>query len=124
MVIRVVPRHPLKLTRATEYQLVLAAECRLVGKNFFLRAGINDLQSARLGLIASRKVARRAVDRNRGKRIAREAFRVARVRLPAIDVVLQLKNDLRKSGNRVLRTELDRLLHEVSGRFGAAGVVP
>ena len=124
MVNRIRPPHPLKLTRAAEYQSALAAECRLAGKNFFLRARINDQQSARLGLIASRKTARRAVDRNRGKRIAREAFRATCGKLPAVDVVVQLKNDLRKSGNPELRRELDRLLHEVLGRFSSSRVAP
>ena len=101
-----------------EFRSALAAQCRLSGKNFFLRAGSNALPGARLGLIASRKAARRAVDRNRGKRMAREAFRAARAWLPAVDVVLQLKNDLRKSGNSDLRKELDRLLREVAARFG------
>ena len=92
--------------------MVLAAECRLSGKSYFLRAASNAHPGARLGLIASRKAARRAVDRNRGKRIAREAFRVARAQLPAVDVVLQLKNDLRAAGNLQLRQELDRLLRD------------
>jgi ribonuclease P protein component len=94
----------------------------LSGKNFLLRAGVNGLAGARLGLIASRKAARRAVDRNRGKRLAREAFRAARATLPgltAVDVVLQLKNDLRKSKNPGLRKELDRLLRDAAARFGA-----
>jgi ribonuclease P protein component len=115
--------HPLKLTRAAEYLTVLASECRLSGKNFFLRARSNELVGARLGLIASRKAARRAVDRNRGKRLAREAFRAVSVRLPAVDIVLQLKNDLRKSDNPDLRKELDRLLREVAARFGNFGTV-
>ena len=89
-----------------------------------LRARINGQQRARLGLIASRKTARKAVDRNRGKRIAREAFRAARVSLPTVDVLVQLKNDLRKSGNPDLRAELDRLLREVMGRFSSPRVVP
>lgn len=66
--------------------------------------------AARLGLIASRKTARRAVDRNRAKRLAREAFRAARANLPAADVVLQLRNDLRGMGNAAVRAELDALL--------------
>jgi ribonuclease P protein component len=117
--------HALKLTHATEFRATLAAECRLSGKSFLLRAGANTLPGARLGLIASRKAARRAVDRNRGKRLAREAFRAAHSvhpGLPAVDVVLQLKNDLRKTGNRDLRKELDRLLREVAARFGVAAI--
>lgn len=118
--------HPHKLTQASEFKAVLAADCRLSGKNYLLRAGagfnagdaFNPLSGARLGLIASRKAARRSVDRNRGKRIAREAFRAVRATLPAVDVVLQLKNDLRKSGNAELRKELDRLLRDLTARYG------
>lgn len=114
-------RHPDKLTSAAEFRAVLAAECRLSGKSFFLRAGLNGLPAARLGLIASRKAARRAVDRNRAKRLAREAFRSARPGLPAVDVVLQLNNDLRRSGNVAIRRELDRLLRDTAARYGRSG---
>ncbi len=110
--------HPRKLTKAGEFKAVLAAEGRLSGKNFLLRAGVNALPAARLGLIASRKASKRAVDRNRGKRLAREAFRAARSTLPAVDMVVQLKNDLRNSGNGALRQELERLLRDLGARFG------
>ena len=112
------PGKPNKLARPDEYRAVLAAECRLAGNNFFIRALPTTRAAARLGLIASRKAAPRAVDRNRGKRLAREAFRAARAQLPAVDIVFQQKNDLRKSGNPVIRRELDRLLREVAARFG------
>lgn len=121
--------HAGKLTRASEFKAVLGGSYRASGASFLLRANpavsvvsAADLAQARLGLIASRKAARRAVDRNRGKRIAREAFRAARAGLPAVDVVLQLKNDLRKAGNRSLRWELDRLLSKLHSRFGVVEV--
>jgi RNase P protein component len=38
--------------------------------------------------------------------------------LPAVDVVLQLKNDLRDRDNGELRKELDRLLREMAARYG------
>ena len=112
---------PSKLSRAEEYRAALAADCRLSGKNFLARALPNSWTSARLGLIASRKAAPRSVDRNRGKRLAREAFRAARAQLPAVDIVVQQKNDLRKCGNPVIRRELDRLLIEIAVRFGYSG---
>ena len=48
----------------------------------------NDLGMTRLGLIVAKKVLRRAVDRNRAKRVIRESFR--RQSLPALDVVVRL----------------------------------
>ena len=49
----------------------------------------NDSGMARLGLIVGKKVLRRAVDRNRAKRLIRESFRRQR-RLPAVDIIVRL----------------------------------
>lgn len=48
----------------------------------------NDVGVARLGMIVAKKVLRRAVDRNRAKRVVRESFR--RQSLEAVDVVVRL----------------------------------
>jgi ribonuclease P protein component len=109
--------HQQKLTQAKEFQLMLKAPCRISSDSFLLRAGENGLSGARLGLIASRKAARRAVDRNRAKRLAREVFRSARAQLPPIDLVLQLKYDLRDIGNAPLRMDLARLMRRAGARF-------
>jgi len=108
-----------KLVTADEYRLVLAGHYRVAGKYFLVRALANTLGAARLGLIAGRKAAPRAVDRNRGKRLAREAFRSAKPKLPAVDIVFQQKNDLRTINNPAIRGELDRLLRDVVKRFSA-----
>lgn len=116
-----------KLSRPEEYRAALAASYRCSGKNFLVRAVLNMQSAARLGLISSRKVAPRAVDRNRCKRLAREAFRAARAQLPAVDIVFQQKNDLRKVGNPDIRRELDQLLRDVAacfGRIGSSGEFP
>ena len=44
---------------------------------------------ARLGLIVSKRMLPRAVDRNRAKRVIRESFRHA-VELPAMDIVVRV----------------------------------
>ena len=112
------PGKPSKLSRPEEYRAVLVAPCRLSGANFLVRALPNQWPAARLGLISSRRAAPRAVDRNRSKRLAREAFRAVRARLPTADIVFQQKNDLRKHANATIRKELDQLLQDVMARFG------
>jgi ribonuclease P protein component len=69
----------------------------------------------RLGIIASSRVAPRAVDRNRVKRMAREEFRVARRRLGGLDVIVQLR---RRPGRETAaaRAELGGLLEALAAR--------
>lgn len=51
----------------------------------------NGLAHARLGLIVSRRVAPHATQRNRYKRLMREAFRLRQQELGDLDVVARLK---------------------------------
>ncbi len=46
--------------------------------------------SARLGLVVGKKLLKRAVDRNRVKRVIRDQFRRRRAELPAVDLVVRL----------------------------------
>ena len=88
---------------------MLRAGTRAAGRNFVVRAVPNTGEQARLGIIAGRKAAARAVDRNRGKRLVREVFRSAD--LGAHDVAVQLRNDLRAQTNDALRSELLTLMN-------------
>jgi len=67
----------------------------------------DDPAGARLGLAIARKQARRAIDRNRLKRITRESFRHQRAVLCGIDVVVLCRRDAVSADN----TTLSRSLH-------------
>ncbi len=56
--------------------------------------------NARLGLAISKKNAKRAVDRNRIKRLIRESFRLHLVELPAIDIVVMAKPVAKNAKNQ------------------------
>lgn len=88
-------------------------------RHFTLFATPNGLTQARIGIIASRRVARRAVDRNRAKRLVREAFRKARHRLGGIDVVVELRR-CPPQGTAAAGVEIAKLLDEL-GALKRAG---
>ena len=69
------------------------------------------MPDARLGLIVGKRAVRRAHDRNRLKRAAREAFRQRRGELPSVDVVLQVRASIH---HRELKRRLEKALEQMS----------
>lgn len=68
---------------------------------------------ARLGLALAKKKLRLAVQRNRVRRIVREAFRVQRYRLPDVDIVVVARSEAGQATRQELRKDLDRMLRSV-----------
>jgi len=76
----------------------------------------NGLSLARIGIITSKRVAPRAVDRNRAKRLVREVFRKLRQRLEGVDVVVELRRCPSQKFDEDAGAEITRLLEEFGGR--------
>jgi ribonuclease P protein component len=85
--------------------------------HFVLYARSNDLDRARLGIVAAKRYAPRAVTRNTIKRVTRELFRQST--LPAIDCIVRLSQPVNsKAGpatNAKLKAELRRELAQLLG---------
>lgn len=96
-----------RLRRAADFAALRHAPGRLDTRFFLIRYRLSETGSARLGLAVSRRVSKRAVDRNRIKRNARESFRRARALLPAFDLVLIARQPAAMATGPALRTDLD-----------------
>ena len=75
-----------------------------------MQVSLNGGDLARLGIVVSRRTARRAVDRNRLKRLVRETFRRQQRELSGFDVLVRPRRVLRGEEKRAAREELRALL--------------
>ena len=97
----------LRLLAAGDYRQVFeTAVYKVHGKGLMILATPNELGHPRLGLIVSKKNLRRAVDRNRLKRLARESIRLQQHRLPSVDIVLMARRGVGDLDNKVLHRQL------------------
>lgn len=70
----------------------------------------NELNRARLGVVVAKKVERRAVGRNRIKRLVRETFRQVANDIGNVDLIVRAKQPMRRTQAPEARAALMRLL--------------
>ena len=70
--------------------------CAVRSRHFQVMGRPNELGHARLGMIVSKRLFSRAVDRNRIRRLIRETFRMSVHTFPALDLVVRPYNLLEK----------------------------
>lgn len=81
-----------RLLTPSQYKLVFdQPTTKIHSEHFLLFVRKNDQMGSRLGLAVSKKKLKRATDRNRLKRQAREVFRLNQHQLPLVDCVLIVK---------------------------------
>lgn len=97
-----------RLCKTDEYSSVFAFRRALRGRYFMLHYRPSE-GSARLGVVAAKKLAKKAVTRNLVKRLAREHFRIVRATLPPCDLILRLSASPRGASRRELREDLQAL---------------
>ncbi len=111
------PRH-LRLTEAKQYQRVFAGSSRFGNRYLTVLAKENQLEHPRLGLAISKKCAKRAVDRNRIKRLLRESFRASQSSLPAVDLVIMCRPLILKLDNPEIFQNIEKQWHHLRKKLG------
>jgi ribonuclease P protein component len=101
-------RQSARLSGGTAFKRVLASKCRSSGPAFTVMGIPNGTADARLGLAVTRRQVRRAVDRNRLKRLARESFRRNATLLSGLDVVVLPKTAALNLANAGLYADLEQ----------------
>lgn len=96
-----------RLRRAADFAALRSAVGRTRTRFFVLRWGPSAAGTCRIGLAVSRKVSKRAVTRNRIKRIIRESFRDRRADLAPFDVLVIAQPSAALADNQMLRRDLD-----------------
>jgi len=99
-----------RLTEPAEFKRVFdGCRCKAGDRWFTALAIPNDREYPRLGLVVSRKAARRAVARNRIKRQVRESFRNTQARLGGLDIVVIGRFGIDQQDNSALAQALENI---------------
>lgn len=110
----------MRLRSRPQFTEALAEGAAGLRRHFTVYTRPNGLPHARIGIIASKRVAPRAVDRNRAKRLVREVFRAMQHRLNGTDVVVQLRRWSPRGSIPQARADLARLFDELAARARSA----
>jgi len=100
-----------RLLLASSYQNVFNnVDFKCAGKYLLFLACKNELPIGRLGLAISKKHLKKAVDRNRVKRLVRASFQEKQLQLKSLDIVVLLRNNRSAlATNEQINQELDQL---------------
>ena len=113
-----------RIRRAGDFAAMRNASGRFGGRCFSVRYRENGLEHARLGLAISKRVSKRAVERNRIKRLVRESFRRFRTQLPAVDLLVVARDHAAGLPGPELLADIDQLWKKLASRQPASALKP
>lgn len=108
-----------RLLRPGDFAALRSAS-RRVGADHFHAEAAPRTSGPRLGMAVSRRVSKRAVERNRIKRQIRESYRHIRPQLPALDILVVARTSAAAHDNATLRADLIRLWDKLRRLAAAA----
>jgi ribonuclease P protein component len=107
---------PARLHQGHEFKRVFARGQKFVSAGLVVIAADSATPHARLGLALAKRHLRRAVERNRVKRVVRESFRRVRGSLGAVDIVVLARHRTAMMSNAELFAQLRGLWPQIARR--------
>lgn len=108
-----------RLLRPADFAALRAEAKRLSTRYFRIEYRARAQAPARLGMAVSRRVSKKAVVRNRIRRVIREEFRLHRANLPHVDMLLIARSAAVDGTNEQLRSELDSIWQRLASLMQA-----
>jgi ribonuclease P protein component len=95
-----------RLLSRSDFAALREGSQRLVTRSFVAEYRLSEKGLARMGVAISRRVSKRAVERNRIRRTIRESFRANRAELPHVDILVIARTLAAQQTNPLLRDDL------------------
>jgi ribonuclease P protein component len=103
--------HALRLRKSSEFQRVRQQGRSLISRLLILAWMPNDVARLRIGFVVSKRISKRAVERNYIKRLLSEAIRAALPRLGVgLDIVVSARQQASTADLRTLEQDMLALL--------------
>jgi ribonuclease P protein component len=108
-----------RITKTDDFSSVFSLRKRISGRYLVIHYRAGQSAGARLGLVVSRKIAKRSVDRNYMKRVLRELFRRRRSRISPMDLVVRVTKAYGYVDFAEVEREFSELLVRLERRIAA-----
>lgn len=102
-----------RIHATAEFHQVYLRGWRLSGRYYLLYYRDNNFNHPRFGVVASRKSLKKAIMRNRVRRIAKENFRLKKGHLHPMDIIFIAKSQSREASKKELHECIDQLLNQL-----------
>ncbi len=98
-----------RLKTKREFQFVFDQPRKVTHKYFLALFKSSRVEHPKLGIMVNKRFLKRAVDRNRLKRVIRESFRLYQTELKELDIIILLRSECSGLDKKIWRDDIDKL---------------